>query len=184
MMLLTKEKIMRELHDSVDYNNLNFEYVDPTNDVRCYEYMDCKGIFNAIKNDQVRFDEAPKKHDEFLYKLSNKKLVKKPPKKKAWLIILLDFTILEKKLLTFLKIMEKWSLMQPTNEKNKTEGKWLEILTRKQMLQRLPIALAQVKTGNNAESLLSEIRQILYYLYQSKQTTKKVYNSNIKSINI
>ena len=52
------------------------------------------------------------------------------------------------------------------------------------MLQRLPIALAQVKTGNNAESLLSEIRQILYYLYQSKQTTKKVYNSNIKSINI
>ena len=83
MMLLTKEKIMRELHDSVDYNNLNFEYVDPTNDVRCYEYMDCKGIFNAIKNDQVRFDEAPKKHDEFLYKLSNKKLVKKPPKKKA-----------------------------------------------------------------------------------------------------
>ena len=67
---------------------------------------------------------------------------------------------------------------------DETKGRGLKILTPKQMLQRLPIALAQVKTGNNSESLLSEIRQILYYLYQSKQTTKKVYNSNIKSINI
>ena len=45
------------------------------------------------------------------------------------------------------------------------------------MLQRLPIALAEVKAGNN-----SEIRQIVYSLYQSKQITKKVYNNRIKSI--
>ena len=50
------------------------------------------------------------------------------------------------------------------------------------MLQRLPIALAQVKAGNNSESLLNEIRQIVYSLYQSKQITKKVYNNIIKSI--
>ena len=41
------------------------------------------------------------------------------------------------------------------------------------MLQRLPIAFPQVKTGNNSESLLKEIRQIVYSLYQSKQITKK-----------
>ena len=52
------------------------------------------------------------------------------------------------------------------------------------MLQRLPIALAQVKTGNNSESLLNEIRQIVYSLYQSKQITKKVYNNIIKFINV
>ena len=50
------------------------------------------------------------------------------------------------------------------------------------MLQRLPIALAQVKAGNNSESLLNEIRQILYSLYQSKQTTKRVYNDIIESV--
>ena len=60
----------------------------------------------------------------------------------------------------------------------------LKILTPKQMLQRLPIVLAQVKAGNNSESLLNEIRQIVYSLYQSKQITKKVYNNIIKSINI
>ena len=52
------------------------------------------------------------------------------------------------------------------------------------MLQRIPIALAQVKAGNNSEILLNEIRQIVYSLYQSKQITKNVYNNIIKSINI
>ena len=49
----------------------------------------------------------------------------------------------------------------------------LKILSRKQMLQRLPIALAQVKAGNNSERLLYEIRQIIYSLYQSKKITIK-----------
>ena len=62
-----------------------------------------------------------------------------------------------------------------------TTGTGLKILTPKQMLQTL-IALAQVKAGNNSESLLNEIRQIVYSLYQSKQITKKVYNNIIKSI--
>ena len=50
------------------------------------------------------------------------------------------------------------------------------------MLQILPIGLAQLKAGNNSESLLNEIRQIVYSLYQSKQVTKKGYNNIIKSI--
>ena len=64
----------------------------------------------------------------------------------------------------------------------KKEGKGLNISTPKKMLQRLPIALAQVKAGNNSEDLLNEIRQILYSLYQPKEITKKVYNNIINSI--
>ena len=63
-------------------------------------------------------------------------------------------------------------------------GTGLKILTPKQMLQRLPIAVAQVKTCNNSESLLNEIRQIIYSLYQSKIITKKVHNDMIKSIQL
>ena len=48
------------------------------------------------------------------------------------------------------------------------------------MPQRLPIALAQVKAGNNSESLLNEIRQIVYSLCQSKEITKNVYTNLIK----
>ena len=63
-----------------------------------------------------------------------------------------------------------------------TKGTGLKILTPKQMLQRLPIAFAQVKAGNNSENLLNEIRQVVYSLYQSKEITKKAYNNIIKSI--
>ena len=63
-----------------------------------------------------------------------------------------------------------------------TKGKGLKILTPKQIFQRLPIALAQVKAGINSKSLLNEIRQIVYSLYQSKQITKKVYNNLMKPI--
>ena len=67
-------------------------------------------------------------------------------------------------------------------KQNETKGKGLKIFTPKQMLQRLPIVLAQVKAGNNSESLLNEIRKVVYFLYQSKQITKKVYNNIIESI--
>ena len=63
-------------------------------------------------------------------------------------------------------------------------GKGLKILTPNQMLKRLPIALAQVKAGNNSEGLLNEIRQIVYSLYQSKEINKKVHNNIINSIKV
>ena len=57
--LINKRKeIMLELHDSVDYNNLKFEYVGKTKDVRFYEYMDSKEFFNAIKSSQIKFSEV------------------------------------------------------------------------------------------------------------------------------
>ena len=56
--------------------------------------------------------------------------------------------------------------------------KGIKILAPKQMLQRLPIALAQVKIGNTSENLLNEIHQFIYSLYRAKEITKKVYNYN------
>ena len=64
-----------------------------------------------------------------------------------------------------------------------TQGKGLKILTPKQILQRLPIALAQVKKGNTSENLLNEIRQILD-AYQAKEITRKVYKNIMNSIKL
>ena len=69
-------------------------------------------------------------------------------------------------------------------QKKKKKRRGIKILPPKQMLQRLTIALAQVKTGKNSANLLKEIRQIVYYLYQSKEIAKKVYNSIVKLIKI
>ena len=58
--------------------------------------------------------------------------------------------------------------------KENKNGKGLKILTPKQILQRLPIALAQVKAGNTSENLLNAIKEIMYFLYREKEITKKV----------
>ena len=59
-----------------------------------------------------------------------------------------------------------------------------KILPSKQMHQRLPIALSQVKAGSTSENVLNEIRQIIYSLYQQKEITKKVYNNIMNSIKV
>ena len=63
-------------------------------------------------------------------------------------------------------------------------GEDLKILIPKEILQRLPVALAQVKAGNTSKYLLNEIRQITYYLYGAKEITKKVYNNIMNSIKV
>ena len=78
-----------------------------------------------------------------------------------------------------IKFYDDYSLIMSKAKTKATKETGLKILTPKQMIQRLPIALAQV--GNNSEYLLNEIRNIVYSLYQSKQITK-IYNNIIKSI--
>ena len=48
------------------------------------------------------------------------------------------------------------------------------------MLQRLPVALSQVKARNTSENLINEIKPTIYSLYQEKEITKKVYNNSVK----
>ena len=68
------------------------------------------------------------------------------------------------------------------NVVSKAKGAGLKILSDKQMLNRLPILLAQIQAGNNSIKLKNEARQILYSLYRSKLLTKTVYNNLIKAI--
>ena len=68
------------------------------------------------------------------------------------------------------------------NELKQQKGQGIKILTPKQMLNRLPIALAQLQAGNNSNKLKNEIRQLLYSLYCSKNMTEQFYKSLISII--
>ena len=158
--------MMNELYDSADYNNLKFEYVGLTKDVSFYEYMDSKDLFNAIKNFQIKFSEAKNKQDEFLNKLNNIKIGKKTIEQKETTNNLEKFYLSgEEVSKLFRDYTEMLSDASYKSKQNEAEAKGLKILTPKQMLQRLPIVLAQVKAGNNSESFLNEIRQIVFSLY-------------------
>ena len=67
-------------------------------------------------------------------------------------------------------------------KEQKQRGQGLKILTPNQMLNRLPLSLAQLNAGNNSEKLKNELRQLLYSLYRSKKLTKQLYKSLIDII--
>ena len=77
-----------------------------------------------------------------------------------------------------------WKLLQKILDLNKQNQIWkgLKILTPDQMLDRLPITLAQLNAGNGSEKLKNEIRQLLYSFYRSKKLTKQIYESLIDAI--
>ena len=81
-----------------------------------------------------------------------------------------------------IKFFNNYSSVVSEAKNQAAKGEGLKILTPKQVLQKLPIALGQVKVDNKSENLLNEIRQIFYSLYQSEEITKKVCNNIIKSI--
>ena len=78
-----RKKLMSELYDSVDYNNSKFEFVGPTKDVSFYEHMDSKELFNAIKNNWIKFSEVKNEKNNFLNKLNEVKIGNKIIKQKS-----------------------------------------------------------------------------------------------------
>ena len=83
----------------------------------------------------------------------------------------------ERKIETPDKIVEIVEKILKFNKQNQQKGQGIKILTPNQMLNRLPIALAQLQAGNNSSKLKNEIRQLLHSLYCSKNMTEQVYKS-------
>ena len=139
---------MSELYDSVDYNNLKFEYIGPTKDVSFHEYMDSKQLFNAIKNNQIKFSEVNNK-------LSNIKIGKKTAEQREVIDNLNKFYNSREEVINFFRnYIEMLSDAIYDAKQNETERTTrLKIVTPKEMLQRLPIAFVQVKAGNKSKSL-------------------------------
>ena len=71
-----------------------------------------------------------------------------------------------------------YSLIASEAKRNVKYGEGLKILSPKQMLQRLPITLPQVKAGDTSENLLNKIRKI----YREEEITEKLYNNTMNSI--
>ena len=100
---------MSKLHESVDYNNLTFEYIleYPTEDVSFYEYMDFKELSNKLKDYRIRFDVAKKKEKDLLDKLKEVILGKKNPKQKEMINNLANFYKSREEVLNFVKDYSK-----------------------------------------------------------------------------
>ena len=190
-LLLSKEREMfRDIYndrlqqlqlarDNVDYNKLNYEVITSGDKYEFDRLKDPLVFLKGIKEGRISIQEAKNIQKEFNKQLN---FIRRGNKNQEQRQALNNINNLYNARDMAIKFIEDYGSMILEAKIVKQEGKGLTILTPNHMLKRSPIALAQIKAGNNSESLLNEIRQIVYSLYRSKEITKKVYNNIINSI--
>ena len=174
---------IEELNNKIDYNNLKYVAVNNRTSYNFSELEDPLTFLNEIKKGEMSLEEAKATQQNYLDYLN---IIRKGNKNAKQRKSLANINMLYNARNDAIKVIEDYGsmILEAKQLAREQEGTGLKILTPNQMLKRLPIALAQIKAGNNSESLLIEIRQIVYSLYRSKEITKKVYNNIINSIKV
>ena len=171
------------MNNKIDYDDLKYVVESSGDEYSFNKIKDPITLLNNIKKAKISLEEAKEQQKDYSNYLNTIRRGNKNANHKRTLA---NINIHYNARNSAIKFIENYSSMILVAKKTskKQEGTGLKILTLNQMLKILPIALAQIKTGNNSENLLNEIRQIAYSLYRSKEITKKVYNNIIKSIKV
>ena len=179
--IINEIKRIEEVEKKIDRNRLVYKGTNKTYDFRNFKTIRAFG--NEIRNNIISLDTANIEQVNLLSYIND--FMKAKPrdleKRKLRTDVLNSVRSLAQGREAVLTAFRS-GIFQVSKESQEGEG--LKILTPNKMLKRLPIALAQVKAGNNSESFLNKIRQIVYSLYLSKEITKKVYNNIINSIKV
>ena len=171
------------MNNKIDYDNLKYVVERSGDEYNFNKMKDPIALLNDIKKGKISLEVAKEKQKNYHNYLNT---IRRGNKSNNQMRTLANINIHYNARDSAIKFIEDYSSMSLEAKKlaKEQEGTGLKILTPNQILKRLPIALAQIKAGNNSESLLNEIRQIAYSLYRSKEITKKVYNNIIKSIKV
>ena len=170
-----------ELNSKIDYDNL--KYVVERGGVE-YDFNKLKDpitFLEDIKNGKMSLEE-PKEKQRGYHNYLN--AIRKGNKSASQKRTPANINILFNATDNAIKFIEDYgsTIFEAQRLAREQKGTEIKILTSNQTFKRLSIALAQIKAGNNSESLLNEIRQIVYYLYRSKKITKMLYNNIINSV--
>ena len=170
-----------KIRGQINYNKLIYYFTTP--DIAPINFIKFKGPFNTFK--EIRDGDKTLqeiKEDQKKLKSSLGELTSGNPKHKSE--YQLDTTKNAQSLYNSRqKVIDLFNdnakirsegIYKSDQDETKQDGTGFKILTPKEILQRLPISLTQVKAGNNSESLLDEMRQIVYSLYQSKEIINKI----------
>ena len=155
---------IEELANKIDYDDLDYVILSKDMEYNFSIEKDPISLLKAIKDGEMSLKEARDRQRNYVQYLNIiRKGSKNSVQKKTLSNIENHFNAREKAI----KFIEGYGSMvlEARRLAIEQEGTGLKILTPNQMLKRLPIGLAQVKAGNNSESLLNEIRQIVYSLY-------------------
>ena len=174
---------IEELNNKIDYDNLKYIVVGTGDGYNFNNLDEPLTLLNNIKKGEISMKKPIEQQHIFLKYLNIIRIGNKNDNQKRTLANINMFYNARDNEIKFIQDYGSM-ILEAKKLAKEQEGIGCKILTPNQMLKRLPIALAQVKAGNNSESLLNEIRQIVYSLYRSKEITKKVYNNIINSIKV
>ena len=150
------------------------KYKGNTGNEEFNKYDNALDLIDKIRNGEIKLAEVKNNQNNFkMYLGQIKKEAKKSKEQKNTIY---NIELIYKARKENILFLDDYSLMvseAKNKAKNNTSGKGLKILIPKQILQRLPIALAQVQAGNNSEKLLNKIQKIVCSLYQSKKLLKR-----------
>ena len=145
------------MNNKIDYNNLKYVSVNNRSSYTFSKLEDPLTFLNKIKKGETSIEEARIEQQNYLEYLN---VIRKGNKNAEKRKTLANINMLYNARNDAIKFIEDYGSMILEAKKlaREQEGTGLTILTPNQMLKRLPIALAQVKAGNNSEILLNEIR--------------------------
>ena len=168
----------------IDFNNLQYKFIGDSQPIKFIKFKGPLHIYNSIHNGNITLEDVEKDGKDLKSDLGRIKQGNPKIRSKEQSEVIDNVTNLYELREKVVQLFNIYHINMIRNiYKSKKAASGLKVLTPKQMLQRLPIALAQIKAGNNSESLLNEIRQIVYSLHQSKKI-KMVYNNIIKLIKV
>ena len=180
--IINEIKRIEEEENKVDRDNMVYESSNKTYDFRKFKRIRAFG--NEIRNNIIDLDEASYKQNLLLNCIKEFNKSTKPRNSESKKLKENVFNSVKALVDGREMVFKAFESGIFSRSKKLQEGEALKILTPNQMLKRLQITLTQMKAGNNSESLLNEVRQIVYSLYRSKEITKKVYNNSFKSIKV
>ena len=167
-----------KLDEKVNLDNLIYRYKVKTTDAKFDEFDNAFNLLDKIRNGETTLADV--KSDKIKFKSDLGKIKKdiKNRSKELKKSTVQYWNSLQSKEQCYY-FFDVYSLLA-----SKAENQAKKQSTKNQATKNQIIALAQVKAGNNSESVLNEIKQIIYSFYQLEEVTKKVYNKIIKSIQI
>ena len=176
---------MAKIRKSYDFYDLTYNFKDLR--IPSISFSKFKGLlrtFKSIHNGDIPLEDIEKEQIELKRDLGRIKQEDPKNKSQQQEKAINNIENLYSSREEVVRIFNDYAKNMSRNFYDSKQGIGRKKLTPKQILQRFPKAIAQIKSGNNSKSLLNEIGQIVYSLYQSKEITKKVYNNIIKSIKV
>ena len=138
-----------KLDKKVNRDNLIYKHKGPTADVKFNAFDNALNLLDKMKEGEISLADAKNDNEEFKSNLSKIKKGNKKHKSKKQKNTLYNIEMLYKAMNNVTKFFDDYFSVVSEAKHEATKGTGLKILTSKQIIQRLPIALAQVKAGNN-----------------------------------